>query len=301
MILIILACTLQALLVFERFLHLLIRTLLPSAASAVKVYSGRIVLASVVDLVFMLISLPIQLAVAVVGALLSNLVLGVGILIAIGSLAILSNNFAPFMSYSLQVYNSGLGIALNKFFVTPFLYIEMILTDAIPLYNAIVWFIGRILLQMLEILQQSVDIFPDLASNISLFFSTSGQSMVQSVAKLQRCWSYDAANPDLDCIGNTLSTSLDVISPAVYVQGAFGNVLQALSNVCSPILLPLNVVLYPLVDVNLYVAVHSFVNSVWSFVCGTWVQQGQRCGHTQQWLLCRGRGGDVHARLQHSA
>lgn len=279
MIIVILACTLQVLLVWERLIHLLLQSVIPSKASAVKVFSGRLVLASVVDVFVMLCSLPFQLAVSVVSTLLSNAVIGISVLMLVGGLALMSQNSSPFMAYALNVYNSGLGITLNKFFVTPWLYIEMLLIDAIPVYNAVVWFIGRILLQLLDVLQQSVDIFPDLASNVSLFFTTLGQSTVASISKLQRCWAYDAANPDLDCIGNTLSTSLDVMSPAVYVQGAFGNVLQALHNVCLPALLPLNVVLYPLVDVNIYLALHSLVNCIWSFVCGTWVQRGQRCAY----------------------
>lgn len=279
MLLVLFALMLQVLVILERLVHISVRLFLPTTSSAVKHFSARLVWASVFDIIVVLLSLPIQIFLGFVSVLFANLLLGGVILVSVGGLALLSQNSSELFAYSVNAYNSGIGIGLNKYLVTPFLYLELLLSDAVPLFNSFTWLIGRILLQLLEIMQQSIDVFPDLASNISLLFTSLGRSGASSITKMVTCWSYTAGDPDLNCIGNSLATSLDLMSPGVYMQGALGNVVQMLTNVCSPAVLPLNVLLYPLLDVNLYMAIHSIVNAVWSLFFGTWIQRAQRCSY----------------------
>ena len=273
------AVFLQALLVMERILHLFLYLFVSSKRTPLKQFSARLVWASVFDVIALVVTLPLQIVFVLLSGVAANAYLGVILLVLVGGLAMAADSSSAMTAYLVNAYNGGLGVALNKFVVTPALYLELLLSDFVPLWNSVTWLIGRILLQSIEVLEQSIDVLPDLASNLALAFSALGQSSASATNKLVRCWAYNAAVPDMDCVGNTLATSLDVMTPAVYVQGAFANAHTIIGNTCAPLLVPLNAVVYPLLDVNLYMAVHSIINFVWSAVCGTWIQRSQRCGY----------------------
>lgn len=274
MYLIAFAIIFQFLVILERILHILILLFFSTKRSALKQYGGRIVVASIFDFVVVVATLPIQIVFVALGALTSNIIIGFCLLLLVGGLAIASEISGPLIAYIVNSYNAGIGIALNKYIVTPFFYTELLLADVIPLYNSITWFLGRILFQVLELIEQNFDVFPELASNVALIFTSLGRSGASVTEKLLRCWSY---NGDMSCVGNSLAVSFDVMTPSVYVQASISNIHGIFSNICNPVLIPFEIIIYPLLDVNLYMGLHSIVNSVWSLLCGTWIQRHQRC------------------------
>lgn len=279
MLLISFAAALQAVIVAERILHLTLSLFFSSKRSPLKGFSGRLVWASLFDTLAVAISLPFQMLFVILSGIAANIYVGFVLVILVAGLAMAADSSGAMTAYLVNAYNGGLGLALNKFLVTPLVYLELILSDAIPLYNSVTWLLGRIFWEVIELLEQSIDVLPDLASNMALFFSAVGQSGASATTKLVRCWGFNEEQPDLDCVGNTLATSLDVMTPSVYLQGAVTNFHTIVSSLCSPILVPLNVAMYPLLDVNLYMFLHSNVNWVWSLVCGSWVQRHQRCAY----------------------
>ena len=111
-----------------------------------------------------------------------------------------------------------------------------------------------------------------------LFFGASGLSITSWASHFAKCVVYQnqrisidgtqngSAIPytavNLNCVGNDNFLLIDTMTPGLYLRNLASNANEMISAVCPTVLLPINIAMYPFLDYNLWMALHSCVNSV---------------------------------------
>lgn len=255
------ACTLQILLIVERVLNRVMMLLFRASQSeSRKVTSRNIVVVLFVQIV-QIMTVPLEFAGIVLASVLQNAVLWGSLGVAIGILSLVSQSSGGVFVLSVNTYNSGIGAFINGFWVQATVLYSVLFRPLIPIYNAIVWFSGKVLLYIVvPTFQLDLNLLPELTKNTGLFGASLVMSLQTFLSRVVECSQEYSTLKGLDCIGNTNYMTLDLMTPGLYAREIVKNFDSIVEIGCSPALLPLNVLLYPLLDYNCYVFVHSQVN-----------------------------------------
>ena len=91
--------------------------------------------------------------------------------------------------------------------------------------------------------------------------------------------------PNLQCIANNNYMTLDLMTPGIYARKTMLHLHYMVTSSCSIITAPLDIVLYPFLDFNLYKAVHCLVNTVLHFVIAVPIITTTRCSYARDPLM----------------
>jgi hypothetical protein len=159
----------------------------------------------------------------------------------------------------VSFYNARIGPFLHSYLLLPLEFLNLLFKGVIPVYNGAVWIVRTFFKQgLLPILWDQIAVLVDMAvALLSLGKHFSG-SVVSFVKELQ-C--------DTDaCLLDQPPPVLDIVTPMGDVRLAAVLASKMGGVVCSLLAVPIDLALYPLLDVNLAKGVHNAVNALMQLV-----------------------------------
>lgn len=171
--------------------------------------------------------------------------------------------------YFTSFYNSRLGPFLHGYFFVPLDLFNLLLKGVLPLYNGVVWIVRGLLSKgLLPIVWDEAGLLVDLGVSLLGVGKGLSLSLVGFVQGL--------GCEGLSCIDRP--ATLDLLTPMgsvrdlAVVSSRMGGVL------CSSLSVPIELLLYPLVDVRLARGLHGLVNGLLHLVLHVPRAAAKRCG-----------------------
>ena len=161
----------------------------------------------------------------------------------------------------MQQWNSGYGPVLNKLFVIPLQIIDVMFSAIVPIYNVIVWvgkvIISNVFMDSLILNIPNVKDFGIGLSNLTRHVGTEIPTYLQALAipcnyARQGDFCYEAGN----------NRVFDLITAMGHVRSMAAAISRIGMGLCLSATAPINIVMFPFMDINLAKGVHNIVNSV---------------------------------------
>ncbi len=274
--LLLLAAALQGAVLFELVLNRVIAVLCNSRRSDVRKFADGSVCGSLLGLVVSALTIPVSVAAAAAQLFLSYFMFWVGLLLAIAILAALSETSSPLLQLYVNAYNAGVGQTLNELLVLLFELVAPFWRAVVPVYNAAVYVVvGFWVDVVLPVVFVNARLLPALVLDFTVLVGGVALGTRDWLARVGLCAQTgalgdllrdNATSPfwvsDLSCVGSPHYMTLDMMTPALYAQRSATTLQQMLTTTCVPVSNALALAMYPLLDVNLYKALHGLVNAV---------------------------------------
>ena len=169
----------------------------------------------------------------------------------------------------ISIYNTVWGPYIGQAIIIPFEILNLLVMGVLPFWNSLVWFWHVMLVQgLLPLIWSQVANVVLWAESIFLFFKSLVLSIVGYVQAYQ-C--YGAA-----CLVQN-GQVFNAITPLGYVKEVVSHTLVLSKIFCSYMGAPLDLLAYPLIDMNLALFFHNLVNAVLYLVFGLPYTTSVRC------------------------
>jgi len=151
-----------------------------------------------------------------------------------------------------EYYNARIGPFVHGYILLPVQFLGLFFRGLVPLYNSFIW-IGRVFINqgLLPLLFDEGRIIIDIGIacfNVGIHFSNSCIDFVEA-----------AACVDEACLHNP--PDLDLVTPMADVRTVAVLTTKLAGTVCTIMAIPADILLYPLIDINLAKAVHQAANA----------------------------------------
>jgi len=266
------AVALQLAVIFELVLNRIIAVLCNVKRNPVRKLADGSFCGSLLALVMSALTVPVSIAAAAAQIFVSYFFFWVGLLCVIAVLAAVCETSSTLVVLYVNAYNSGVGQALNELLVLLFELVAPFWRAVVPLYNALVYMlVGFSVDVLLPIVFVNAKLLPDLIVNFTVMLGSLGAGVHEWFQRLSLCAQHDARSDnatspfwvnDLSCVGSAHYLTLDLMTPALYAQRSATALQAILTTSCVPVTNALALLMYPLLDVNLYKALHGLVNAV---------------------------------------
>lgn len=164
-------------------------------------------------------------------------------------------------------YNAYMGPQLHAVLVVPLDLLTQLIKIFLPLYNTFVWLSTALFTNsLLPPLLKAPDKILQALTATSYFARTSiGSLTVYIDNTFATCTTPESSST---CVADVGLRTIDLITPMSHVRQIVGIVLSWVAlDVCMPLGALLDVLLYPLTDINFAKAVHNLINSaLWIFL-----------------------------------
>ena len=276
----------QALLILERVLNRVVLVAVPSKRSETKKLSDRYVIGALSTHVYTAVMTLVSTVVLFAELLLRHSGLVFGILLLMIVLTVVADSSTVVYVAIFNTYNSGIGLLIYLLAILPLQLAHLVLGKLVPLYNAIVWLAARLLKYVLfPVVRGNVEMLPELIENVSLFAGACGLSTYTFIMNVLGCVSDTQVfvagtpyvEPNLQCFANTNHMTLDLMTPGFFLRGIVRSSMGIVAGSCSVLSPIIDAVLYPLLDYNLYKAIHCAVHAVIHVVVALPIITYQRC------------------------
>ena len=310
MILLLYCVFLQLLCVSERVLNKVLGIVIcdpRTLKSQLRTMLDNLFLAGVFSFVLGLLSLPLQVVSTVLSFLARNILVSAWVLMLVALMINVSESSSAVLSTTVNMYNSAVGPSIDMLIVKPLQFLDLIFSALVPLYNGVAWMISQMFMKVaIPFLGVHVDRLPRLVGDFGLMCATTGRACALLADRYVQCGiqaqrqntylaNFNASNhaqsflpftpPNLQCIANTNYMTLDLMTPGIYARKTMLHLHYMLTSSCTVLTAPLDIVLYPFLDFNLYKAVHCLVNTVLHFVIAVPVITTTRCSYARDTLL----------------
>jgi len=139
MLLLFFCASLQILSVAERVLNKVLTIFVNgNATSDLRRMLDNLYLGGVFSFVLGLFSLPLQVISTVLGLIIRNLIVSIWMLMLVALLVSVSESSSSVLSTMVNLYNSGVGGAVDTLLVKPLQLLDFVYRGLVPLYNAFV-------------------------------------------------------------------------------------------------------------------------------------------------------------------
>jgi hypothetical protein len=280
-----LAAVLQGVLVVERVLFVVLCLVLRVPQTPTKRLAVCNTMATVVMLMVHAAAVPLRLAVRALGVLWANALLTLMLVVLVGVLAVLAETSGGFWALLLNMYNTGIGVTLQNEWIQPLTWVELLVGGLLPLWNLLVYLPGVLLRY---VFLPAVTLEPahlrEMAGDSLLMSSAMALSASSSATRIVECATWDvsaSAAAGLACVADASYMHVDLMTPGIYARRLLLTVEKVLVAGCTSGNLALAMLMYPLLDFNLYKAVHCLVNAVVHTVVATPIITVQRCRYAQ--------------------
>ena len=153
-------------------------------------------------------------------------------------------------------YNTRVGPFMHTYFVIPMQLINMFYIATIPIVNGIIWFFKVLFMKgFLPIVLQNLQAFVRIGVVMMNLMKHLAFSMKDWAVKLDCSY-------DLHCLNPRDKLEFDMLTPLQDVRDLAIMGISLWKNVCTPMQIPAQLLLYPLLDTYFSSAVHHFVNSL---------------------------------------
>jgi hypothetical protein len=276
---------LQGVLVVERMLFVVLCLVMRVPQSPTKRLAVFNTIATAAMLAVHAAAIPCRLAMRVLGVLWANTLLTLVLVVVIGVLAVLAEMSGGFWAFLLNMYNTGVGATLQNEWIQPLAWGELLLGGLLPLWNLLVY-LPQVLLRYVFL--PAVSLEPthlrEMAGDSLLMTSALAISASSSAQRILQCASWDvtaSTAAGLVCIADSSYMHVDLMTPGIYARRLLLTMEKVLVAGCNGGNLVLAMVMYPLLDFNLYKAVHCLVNAVVHTVIAMPITTVQRCLYAQ--------------------
>ena len=285
---------LQILVVVELAVNRVIAVLSNSRRNPVRKLADGSFCASGCAAAVSVLTIPVSVVVATTQLIVSYLTFWAAALLIIGTLAVLSETSNSLIAAYVTTYNAGVGQLLYEFVTSWYEVTAPLIRVLLPIYNAIVYVLLLFWLDViLPLVYTNMSLFPELVANLTVYLGTLAFCVAEWLQHVTTCTSNaplldSAASPfwtsDLSCVGNANFLTLDLMSPALYVQRSASTMQAILQTSCAPVTNVIGFLMYPLLDINLYKAVHALVNALLHVAIGLPITTVNRCTYAKTTL-----------------
>jgi len=283
------AVFLQIAVILELVLNRIIGVLYNARRTPMRKLADGSFCGSLLALVMSVLTIPVSLASAAAQLFVSYLTFWLSLLLVIAVLAVLSETSSALIVLYVNAYNSGIGQTLNEMLVSLFEFVAPFWRAVVPLYNALAYVVvGFWVDVLLPIVFLNAKLLPDLIINFTVLVGSTAASTSEWFSRISKCTdgaahSDSASSPfwvnDLSCVGNPHFMTLDLMTPALYAQRTATTLQEILTTSCVPVTNAIALVIYPLLDINLYKAVHGLMNSLLHALVSLPVITQNRCAY----------------------
>jgi hypothetical protein len=285
------AVVLQILVVLELALNRVIAVVSNSRRNPVRKFADGSFFASSCAAAVSVLTIPVSVAVATTQLLVNYLAFWSVVLLVVGTLAVLFETSNTLIAAYVTTYNAGVGQIVYEFVTSWYEVTAPLIRVLLPIYNAIVYVLLLFWLDViLPLVYTNANLFPELVVNLTVYFGTLVFSVSEWLNHVTTCTSNvplvdGAVSPfwinDLSCVGNANFLTLDLMSPALYAQRSATTLQAILETSCVPVSNVIGLLMYPLVDINLYKTGHSLVNALLHVMVGLPVTTVNRCWYAR--------------------
>ena len=283
------AGVLQLVVILELVLNRIISILCNARRNPVRKFADGSFCGSLLALVLSVLTIPVTIAASAAQLFLNYFTFWVSLLLVIAVLAVLSETSSALIVLYVNTYNSGIGQTLNEVVVLLFEIFAPFWRAVVPIYNAIVYMlVGFSVDVLLPVVFVNAKLLPDLILNFTVLLGSVATAAYDWFMRLSMCTEKDvyvdnATSPfwvnDLSCVGNPHILTLDLMTPSLFAQRSATTLQQILTTSCVPVTNALALLVYPLLDVNLYKAIHGMVNAVLHLLVALPVLTQTRCAY----------------------
>ena len=287
------ALALQVCFIFELVLNRLISVLANKARNPVRKLADGSFLVSLSTTIASIASVPLLTLVGTLyDIVMRQAALWLCLILVISVIAVLSEASGGLLVLFVNTYNSGMGEVLHNVFISVVRLLAPLVRLLLPFWNAWLYvfkiFWSNTFLPMVFV---NVDIIPALLLDLSMAASTLGFSCKAYVDVVMYCATGvlhvdSSASPfwvnDLKCVASPYAMTLDLMTPGIFVQKSAVHVQSMLQGSCSSQSSLVTLVMYPLVDYNMYKAVHGAVNAVLHLFVTMPVWTSNRCVYAEK-------------------
>ena len=287
------ALVLQASVLLELCLNRIICIVLNTKRSSVRRMADGNFVSQMVNLLVSVLLLPITWVGVCVQVLLGQVFFCLSLLVVIGVFAVINQSSSNLLTLLVNVYNSGVGEIMNSVVIAFLELFAPFFRVFLPIWNSIIY-MGIVLIRnvFLPFVFVNSSVIPDLLLNLTTMVSTLAISLADYVTALLQCVEYipaaaveNATSPfwvnDLACVATPYTLSLDLMTPAVFAVRTATNFRTMFISSCGPATNVLTVLFYPLLDYNLYKAIHGAANFVLHVVFSLPVWTANRCAYAE--------------------
>jgi len=286
------AFVLQVAVIVELCLNRIIGIVLNTKRRSTRMMADANFVSSIINLIVSVALLPITWAGVCVQFIVGQFFFLLGLLVIVGVFAVLNQSSANLLTLLVNVYNSGVGEAMNTVVIAFLELFAPLFRILIPVWNSTVNFWTVLLRNVfLPFVFVNTSSIPDLLLNLTTMFSTLAVSLAGYVTSLLECVQYSPApdnstSPfwvnDMTCVATPYTLSLDLMTPSIFAQRTVTNVKNMFITSCGPATNVLTILFYPLIDYNFYKMIHGAVNFV-LHVCFTLpVWTANRCAYAEE-------------------
>ena len=268
-----LSITLQVCFILELVLNRLISILANKTRNPVRKLADGSFLVSLSTTFASIASMPL---VTLVGTLYDIVMrqasLWLCLILVISVIAVLSEASGGLIILFVNTYNSGIGELVHNLLISVLRLFAPLVRILLPFWNAWLYvfkiFWSNTFLPMVFV---NVDVIPALLLDLSMAASTLGFSCKAYVDVVMQCATAvlhvdSSASPfwvnDLKCVASPYAMTLDLMTPGIFVQKSAVHIQSMLQGSCSSSSSVVTLLMYPLIDYNMYKAVHGAVNAV---------------------------------------
>lgn len=258
-------------LVSERILFRVILLFVASRRSSVKRLADYSMLGTCIGNLTLAVTIPLQVAMQIVTVVSRNILIYIAIVLLCSCLYILNTNSSTFIVAYTGTYNSGIGQLIN-------IYLEIVELPAlvcrglIPIYNWAVYLLTQFLYWvLLPFSRVNSDNFPEFIENVSMMFTAFVLSIRTFLVNVFSCVMNRSADKDsslmflptnVQCYANIHHYEFDMMTPGIFARKSALLMQNMLVKTCSPVSIMIELMMFPLLDINFYKTLHLTVNSM---------------------------------------
>jgi len=244
--------------------------LLMTQASALTKYSARQTLASLVQVVTSSIAVGVKVVTSTAGMLMQWWLFLAVLFVIFSTLYVTYTEFPSVWTGSARIYNRNFGPWVHQVILIPLKVTDLLLQGVLPIWDSVWWFLKAvgiqgvlpIIIEEAETVLKMATTLVDLARHLS--------SGVVGFVEAFFCEGSACLYPERAVI--------DVLSSMGSVREFASLTTQLFKNFCGTLSAPVDLLLYPLLDLNLSEAVHNLVNALMQLVTVIPWKTGVRCG-----------------------
>lgn len=192
-----------------------------------------------------------------------------------GLFAVLSMLYVTYEDYPevwfgfIRMYNSYLGPWIQFIFVIPLKFVDIIARAVLPIWDSYVWFFRALWVQgLFPIVVKEAETFYKIAGALQDFVVDSSMSLMAFVDSFF-CSGAVCLRPEQHVV--------DVVTGMNDLRKLAVHVTDILRVICGSFSAPLDLILYPFMDLNLAEGVHNLVNSATQLVFAIPHTAAERC------------------------
>lgn len=179
-------------------------------------------------------------------------------------------------------YNANLGPWVDEVFLVPLQFLDATLRGLLPIYDGVIWWTKSMVAQgFIPILIREAKTLFQMATTILEFSRTLGASLLDFVQSFH-CAGAACLLPEHSIV--------DFLTPFGHLREFVALGIQLIRNFCGWIAPPVDILLYPFLDINLATGVHSLLNAFLQLLIVVPFQTSVRCtlayNDTFQLMLC---------------